>query len=300
MTIEDLRKISIVELLAHLGYQPAYRTGGGTQWFYHSPLRQDNNASFSVSDPKNLWMDFGTSNGGNVIDLAIALNGGCSFSKAARWLEEQYRAFGDTIHIEDIIPSEYGGGSIECIETAPLENPVLIGYLQSRGIPPEIGVNYCGEVHYRIRGKMYYGICFMNILGGMEIRNPFFKGCFGEKAPSILTLEKTSKTECCCVFEGFMDFLSYETLKLKNDWMITQEQTYDCIIMNSTSLVRRTAPFIDVYSKAFCYLDNDDGGYNAFKKLEELLPGKVESCSSKYIHFNDVNDYLREKKLGVI
>lgn len=295
MTFEELRKISIVELLAHLGIQPEYRTGGGTQWFYRSPLRADKNASFSVSITKNVWMDFGTSNGGNVIDLAIALNGDCSFGTAARWLEEQYRAFGDRIHIDDIIPRDCCESGIECVHTAPLENPVLKGYLQSRGIPPEIGVNYCGEVHYRIKGKMYYGLCFMNILGGMEIRNPFFKGCSGEKAPSILALEKSSRTECCCVFEGFMDFLSYQTLKLRGDWMITQEQDFDCIVMNSTSLFRRTAPFIDVYSKAFCYLDNDEGGRNAFSKLEELLPGKVESCSSRYADYNDVNDYLIQR-----
>lgn len=36
---------------------------------YRSPLRADSNASFSVSLDKNLWYDFGTSQGGNVIDL---------------------------------------------------------------------------------------------------------------------------------------------------------------------------------------------------------------------------------------
>ena len=68
---------------------------------YHSPLRPDKNASFSVSTRKNLWMDFGTSQGGNVIDLAIALKGYCPFSEAVTWLEEQAkcRAITDRIGV---------------------------------------------------------------------------------------------------------------------------------------------------------------------------------------------------------
>ena len=61
---------------------------------YRSPLRADSNASFSVSLDKNLWYDFGTSQGGNVIDLAILLNGNCSVRAALLWLEDQNRAIG--------------------------------------------------------------------------------------------------------------------------------------------------------------------------------------------------------------
>ena len=88
-----MKEIPITDLLTHLGHRPVSRAKGGRQWFYHSPLREDNNASFCVSSDKNLWYDFGTSRGGNVIDLARALNGDCSFKVAASWLEEQRRGF---------------------------------------------------------------------------------------------------------------------------------------------------------------------------------------------------------------
>ena len=91
MKIEELKKIPIWELLSHLGIEPVSKRSGGAQLMYHSPLRPDRNASFSVSTRKNLWMDFGTSQGGNVIDLAIALKGYCTFSEAVTWLEEQAR-----------------------------------------------------------------------------------------------------------------------------------------------------------------------------------------------------------------
>ena len=93
MSFYELKEIPITDLLTHLGHRPVSRAKGGRQWFYHSPLREDNNASFCVSSDKNLWYDFGTSRGGNVIDLARALNGDCSFKVAASWLEEQRRGF---------------------------------------------------------------------------------------------------------------------------------------------------------------------------------------------------------------
>ena len=81
--------IPIKDILSHVGIEPVMSRCGGEQLMYNSPLRPDKNASFSVNTRKNLWMDFGTQLGGNVIDLAIALKGDCTFSEALAWLEEQ-------------------------------------------------------------------------------------------------------------------------------------------------------------------------------------------------------------------
>ena len=137
MKVEKMRLISIVELLAHLGIEPVYRSAGGSQWMYHSPLRPDNNASFSVSVRKNLWHDYGTDQGGNVIDLAIALNGGCSFHEAALWLVEQYRAFKGTCLV-DIGEYDEGYNRETDIKVLPLTSYYLREYMSSRAIPDEI------------------------------------------------------------------------------------------------------------------------------------------------------------------
>ena len=52
MSIYELKNIAITDLLTHLGYRPVSRAKGGRQWFYHSPLRDDRNASFCVSTDK--------------------------------------------------------------------------------------------------------------------------------------------------------------------------------------------------------------------------------------------------------
>lgn len=294
MSIEELRSISIVKLLALLGHEPAYRTGGGKQWVYHSPLRNDNTPSFFVTISKNLWLDFGSSEGGNVIDLAIAINGGCSFHEAVCWLEEQYRGIRERPPI-DYSSFDNSDSGMSIVKTLPLRHPTLLNYLSSRGIPREIAVKYCREIHYSIRGREYYSVGFPNIVGGYELRNPFFKGCHGEKAPSVIPLSKSCRTECCCVFEGFMDFLSYHTLEQSGNRDVVQPFPCDSIVLNSTAMARKTVPFIDVYRKAFCYLDNDEAGRRAFVKMAESMPGKLINHSeiAPLALYKDLNDYLQ-------
>ena len=198
MEIEDLKKIPITSLLSHLGHEPAYKIKGMTQWMYHSPLREDKTPSFSVSTQKNLWNDLGSGIGGNVIDLAIALNGNCTFHKAATWLEEQYRSFASDSFTENLKsrrqsffnPQRPSESDFKDVRVEDLSHKALLSYLLNRGIPIEIGRLYCHEVHYCVYQKEYFGICFQNIVGGLEIRNAFFKGCYGEKAPSIIPISK--------------------------------------------------------------------------------------------------------------
>ena len=302
MKIEELKRIPIWELLSHLGIEPVSKRGGGAQLMYHSPLRPDRNASFSVSTRKNLWMDFGTSQGGNVIDLAIALKGYCTFSEAVTWLEEQARWFHKDILYEDF--SRYddahmsrlsGHSGISNMRVEELTSPRLLEYLESRGIPAAIGQRYCKEAHYTVRDREYYGVAFLNILGGMEIRSRSFKGCHGVKAPSVVSVEKTKRTSCCCVFEGFMDFLSYMVLEEKGVPDIVQSFPYDCIILNSTSIIQRAIPFIGVYHIAYCYLDNDFAGKQAFDTLDLLMPGRIFEMSTRFSPYNDLNDYLMQQ-----
>ena len=302
MKIEELKRIPIWELLSHLGIEPVSKRGGGAQLMYHSPLRPDRNASFSVSTRKNLWMDFGTSQGGNVIDLAIALKGYCTFSEAVTWLEEQARWFHKDILYEDF--SRYddahmsrlsGHSGISNMRVEELTSPRLLEYLESRGIPASIGQRYCKEAHYTVRDREYYGVAFLNILGGMEIRSRSFKGCHGVKAPSVVSVEKTKRTSCCCVFEGFMDFLSYMVLEEKGVPDIVQSFPYDCIILNSTSIIQRAIPFIGVYHIAYCYLDNVFAGKQALDTLDLLMPGRIFEMSTRCSPYNDLNDYLMQQ-----
>lgn len=302
MKIEELKKIPIWELLSHLGIEPVSKRHGGAQLMYHSPLRPDRNASFSVSTRKNLWMDFGTSQGGNVIDLAIALKGYCPFREAVVWLEEQASFFRSDIRYRDVSRNDdshmsrlSGHSDISGMRLEDLTSPRLLEYLESRGISASIGRRYCKEAHYTVRDREYYGVAFMNILGGMEIRSRFFKGCYGVKAPTVIRLDKAERQESCCVFEGFMDFLSYKVLEERGAKDLIPDVPCDYIIMNSTSIIQRAIPFIGVYTLAYCYLDNDFAGKQALDTLDLLMPGRIFEMSTRFSPDNDLNDYLMQQ-----
>ena len=59
--------------------------------------------------------------------------------------------------------------AFEEMRVSPLRNTVLLDYLAKRGIPSGIALGECVEVHYRTRGKWYFGIGFRNRKGGLEM-----------------------------------------------------------------------------------------------------------------------------------
>lgn len=294
MEIDELKSIPIDRLMSHLGYEPVSRMRGGKQLLYHSPFRDDRHPSFSVSVIKNVWQDYATGTAGNVIDLAIHLNGNCSFHDGAVWLEAQARSFGYSpiggqIRIDNISLMHDTGPEISDVKITDLTSRPLLAYLNTRHIPAHVGTKYCREAHYTVRGRHYYGVCFLNILGGIEIRNAYFKGCHGIKAPSVIPLSKQSRTDTCCIFEGFMDFLSFKTLVQHGFPNLVDS---DCLVLNSTSIVGKAIPFIDVYEKAYSFTDNDLAGRIALERITSAMPGKVISLSDMYYDFNDLNDFL--------
>ena len=73
MTYKEANNISIKDYLNSLGIQPV--TEKGNYGMYHSPLREDNTPSFKVDYNANLWCDYGTGEGGTLIDLVMKQNG---------------------------------------------------------------------------------------------------------------------------------------------------------------------------------------------------------------------------------
>ena len=57
-------------------------------------------------------------------------------------------------------------------------------------------------------------IGFPNVAGGYEVRNSFFKGCIAPKDITHIR-QQGEQREKCLVFEGFMDYLSFLTLRVE-------------------------------------------------------------------------------------
>lgn len=147
--------------------------------------------------------------------------------------------------------------------------------------------------------NQYYAVAFENIHGGYEIRNPYFKGCISPKAISMITANDENSCDTCCVFEGFIDYLSYLTLKNQiTDFTISDKET-DYIILNSVSQLNKALPELEKYKQINCYLDNDQSGIAATDLIaDSFADWQVNNVSLRYNDYNDLNDFLMRKRKG--
>ena len=283
MNIDQIKKIKLQDFLATIDCKPVKQCG--VNLMYLSPLRTEKHASFKVNTELNLWYDFGIGRGGNIIDLAELLYNSSDVSYLIRQIERNAPS-SVSVSLPTAKPNT-PQNSFKNLQILSISHPALIKYLGERCIDIEIARTVCKELHFDTRGKHYFGIGFPNIAGGYEIRNSFFKGCIAPKDISHFYAEEPKKV--CFLFEGFMDFLSFMTLRRKeNDGLKRQ----DYLVLNSVSNVHKALESLSHYENVQCFLDNDEAGRNAYKQLSEELGSSVLDSSSLYSDFKDLNDYL--------
>ena len=274
MEIQRIKQIAITDYLQQQGYAPA-RVQGIHYWYY-SPLRNERTPSFKVNTEHNQWYDFGLGEHGDIIDLVCALHR-CTISEAIRLLSgakqvaHQEFSFGGERKISE--------RKLEILSAQPLTNPYLLRYFAERGISLSIANRYCSEIRYNNTNRTYYAIGFANDAGGWEIRSPYFKGCIAPKA--ITTIIKA--TDVLQIFEGFMDFLSWQTLN--------PSSTCDTIVLNSLALLPRIQEKIKGYKQVESFLDNDDAGRKSFEVLKQFYPHVIDG-SVRYGAHKDLNEWL--------
>jgi DNA primase len=282
MNLDDIKRISIREFLGAMGITPKTEKPGCGMYF--SPLREERTASFKVDYDLNLWCDHGTGEGGDIIRFVMRLEN-CTFPESLERLQGTTAG----LSVPTIVPTNRPTSqppAIEITEVRPLENHALRQYLQSRQIDLSIAERYCKEVHFRMNGKPYYAIGFKNDAGGWKLRNEWFKGSSTPK--NITTFPNGSDT--VMVFEGFIDFLSY--LSLKDN----PAPSIDTAVLNSVANLRKATPFLESHRTIHAFLDNDDAGRKSLACLRESLPAsEVVDQSPFYRDYKDLNEYWCEK-----
>ena len=274
MEIQHIKQIAITDYLQQQGYAPA-RVQGIHYWYY-SPLRNESTPSFKVNTERNQWYDFGSGEHGDIIDLVCALHR-CTISEAIRLLSgakqvaHQEFSFGGERKISE--------RKLKILSAQPLSNPYLLHYLAARAIPLPVASAYCSEVLFQNMNRTYYAIGFANDALGWEIRNMYFKGCIAPKA--ITTIKKG--TDRLQIFEGFMDFLSWQVLN--------PSSSFDAIVLNSLALLPRIKEQIAGYREVESFLDNDDAGRKSFAVLKQIFPQIVDGATC-YPEHKDLNEWL--------
>jgi len=254
-------------------------------------LREEVHPSFKVDREKNLWIDYAEGRGGSIIDLCMRLEG-CTLSEAICRLGQNASEY--------IVPSSSSPKRETSISPKQTENTMASGIRRltsiSDTLPPHLqeylkkercidlekATPFLKCISYEVRGRRHETIGFANSSGGYELRdNKIFKGTI---APKDITPIFEDRAQPVCLFEGFMDFLSFLSMK--------GEVTNQCLVMNSVSNVARSIHYLNKrnITSVRAFLDNDDTGR---KTVQEFVNAgfKVEDMAVYYKDFKDLNEY---------
>ena len=296
MTTQEAKQIRIADYLQTLGYTPVKKQGNSL--WYKSPLREETEASFKVNTELNQWYDFGIGKGGNIIALASELYR----SDNVPYLLERIAKQTPHLHTTSHVLSSFGRQSVSepmyrHLQVTGLSSPALLSYLQERGINTELAKRVCKELRFENKGKPYFAIGFSNMAGGYEVCNRYFKGCVALKDITHIRQQGEPRS-MCYLFEGFMDYLSFLTIRVRNNSQCPQLTTQDYIILNSVSNLAKAVGVLANYTRIGCFLDNDTAGRTAYKNLQTMFGERLFDKSIYYSEYKDLNDYLCGKPLS--
>lgn len=310
MNSNEAKQLSLPDILSKLGYEPVTIKKGGTERWYLSPFRSEQEPSFVTSflGGKWIWNDFGDK-GGTVIDFILRHQHFSTISQALEFLDGLYRtgAVGKnragTQYVNNDIFSfkqqqQIDAASfekeLEFIKAREITNSKIIKYLTfQRCIPENLIRKYLKEITYRNKksGKEFFAFGIENLSGGYEIRAatddyPFKSALNGRDISVIKWHMPDSPT--VFVFEGMTDFLSLLTLQK------TEQLEGDVILMHSLSSYEKVAAFLNhnSYRQILLYLDNDTPGKKCTEKFKEEFGQLVNLKNEIYLPYRDVNDML--------
>ena len=292
--LQYIKAIPIADYLHACGIKPAKRYNGYA--LYHAPYREDSNASLKVDFRQNLWHDYGTSQGGSIIDLVMKMRG-CSAYEAIAHLAEGKAttlapsSFHSEAHIGQRRDEQRPNNTRRIIsinEALPLH---LQSYLREvRKIDLAVASPYLHHVRYEVGGREYSAIGFPNRAGGYELRDDkIFKGTIAPKDISVIAGQANNAP--LCIFEGVMDFLSLLTMKGK--------ETAPCLVLNSVSNLSRAIAYLhenDIDSVR-AFFDNDPAGRQTLQSLQSAGIN-VEDMSRHYARYKDLNEYHIAQRTG--
>jgi DNA primase (bacterial type) len=289
LNCEQAKQIDLVDYLASLGYQP--QKIRNNDYWYLSPLRDERTASFKVNRKLNVWFDHGTGNGGNIIDFGIYYYK-CSVSEL---LDRLLGVGGRPVQpiLQGLPSSTTAGlraaagekkddtaGRIIVVNVRPLNEMVLLQYLDQRRIRVAVARQFCHEVEFSLYEKTHTAIGFPNNSGGFELRNSYFKG---SSSPKDLTFIDNQKDQLS-VFEGYFDFMTFKCLYSHQD-----EPMSNYLILNSLAFLEKSREIMEQHRQGYLYLDRDNAGREATRKILSWNSYKFRDGSKFYHKYDDLN-----------
>jgi len=283
----ELYNIPLGKVLEALGARP-----GKARNMWTSPLRSEKNASLHVDPVKNVWYDFGLSQGGTNVDLVMRVRK-CSQAEAYSFLAR-------------LVPTPLRSAVKEAVEQRPaiqikavraIRSNYLLQYLEGRKIPLSLAQRYLKEIIvYDPQRDLHFTLLGIpNNAGGYAMKSP--SGHKGTDKAGITTINKEGKitskpsTKKVAVFEGMFDFLSWRVMQG------SELPSCDVVILNSVNNLGKAAEYLKQHDGATCFLDNDAAGERCYQGVRDLLKGKdVVDMSDLYGQFKDISEMLQASR----
>lgn len=295
ISCEQAKNVDLVDFLLRLGHSP--QKISNNDYWYLSPLRNENTASFKVNRKLNVWFDFGTGQGGNLIDYGIQYFQ-CSVSELLHKMKDMgYHHDLSFYPYSPLLPNNQAAspgkaagekkesqpGKIVVLEASPLRSPVLLGYLAKRCISPEVANFFCKQVFFELNGKRQFAIGFLNNAGGYELRNEYFKGSSSPKGSSFIDNDQQN----LAVFEGFFSFLSFQ--QIARDYQLPPT---NYLVLNSLAFFQKARSTMEQYRQVHLYLDQDAAGIQHVLQALQWDKERYIDRSHFYKRHKDLNDWL--------
>jgi hypothetical protein len=281
MNCTQAKQISIVDYLQSHGIKPKSRYR--KYYWYLSPYRSENNASFVVNLESNTWYDKSENIGGNIIELIMLMS--ITDIKGALQIlsanDIKSFSFDQQVSIE--------APGIEIKHLQPIRNAALIQYLNSRKIPVQLARIYLLESYYLTTNstKQKFSLAFRNDLNGYHLRNAKFKGI---ASPGYFTSISGRSKDQLNIFEGVYDFLSALV------YFKSTKPKFDCLVLNSNVHIEKVLPILKRYSRINAFLDNDPSGTDTLNHIKAAHP-QVENFAGRiYPKHKDFNEFLINSK----
>lgn len=280
LTCAQVNQLDIVHYLSALGYNPAKIDR--TDYWYLSPLREEKTASFKVNRRKNVWYDHGIGKGGNMVDFGLEYHQ-CTVAELLEKFQSNISLSSAPLNLATPA-KELVDQQLKILSERDLISFPLLRYLRHRRIAENIARKYCREVIFQINEKKYVAIGFRNNEGGFELRNQWFKGSSAPKATTIIA----NRSIELCVFEGFFNFLSYQTI-----YQNQPAASSDFMILNSAAFFEKSMPYMEQYHAIKLYMDRDKTGQRC-TQLGINSANKYSDESGLYDGYNDLNQWMQE------
>lgn len=267
MKTQDAKSLSLPDLLARLGHQPAYKNG--SKLWYLSPLRNEITPSFCVVPGRQVaWIfsDYGTNVKGNILDFVTHYQH-CSLKSALVWLEQIFGKEGSNNKITSSV--SVTASTIQLYRIKSIQHPALLSYLKQRYIEKSLADRYLKELHYFNQGRRMFALGWKTDAGGWCLRAKNFKASL----PPTGTTTIGSYNSCLAIFEGMFDFLAALS------YFRTASPRGQVIVLNSVNHAHYALRKVEdnSYNCVKLFLDSDLAGRRAALQFMDLK--NVQNCS---------------------